>query len=536
MNRPLNPYGVYYAYLRKSRADRDAEAHGEGETLLRHETLLRTLATQLGITIQKFYREVVSGETIQDRPVVQELLNDISTGVCDGVLVVEVERLARGDTSDQGTIANYFKFSDTLIITPAKIYDPTDDFDEEYFEFGLFMSRREYKTINRRIQRGRMASLKEGKWICSTAPDGYNRIRIKNDKGYTLEPNERASVVQLIFRLRLIGEEQSDGSYRRLGHYLIAKRLDSLGIKPLVGDKWSPSTIKDILHNHAYIGMVTWGKKPEKKIMVDGKIKKVRTETSDFQIFKGIHPALIDEDVFYKVQELENQTRAMSTVVSNKVLKNPLSGIVKCGKCGSSMTRRVNNGKDRYYNLCCPNRYCNTVSSPIYLIEEKLLESLQEWLDGYILHLKENDNNPFPTNESQILETSLKNYEKELSTLKEQHAKTFDLLEQGVYSPEIFQERSSILSGKINTLIIDIDDIKRTISEKKQNVYKQEVYVPEFQRILNVYFETESAQVRNDMLKTILDSVDYTKDTPNKKFCRNNANFKLVIHPKLPKF
>ena len=71
MNRPLNPLGIYYAYLRKSRADRDAEAHGEGETLLRHEKILGDLASRLGITLSKFYREIVSGETIQDRPVVR---------------------------------------------------------------------------------------------------------------------------------------------------------------------------------------------------------------------------------------------------------------------------------------------------------------------------------------------------------------------------------------------------------------------------------------------------------------------------------
>ena len=68
MNRPLNPLGTYYAYLRKSRADRDAEAHGEGETLLRHEKILEGLSSKLGITISKFYREIVSGETFRTDP------------------------------------------------------------------------------------------------------------------------------------------------------------------------------------------------------------------------------------------------------------------------------------------------------------------------------------------------------------------------------------------------------------------------------------------------------------------------------------
>ena len=48
----------------------------------------------------------------------------------DGVLVMEVERLARGNSVDQGIIAQAFKYSNTLIITPTKTYDPQNEFDE----------------------------------------------------------------------------------------------------------------------------------------------------------------------------------------------------------------------------------------------------------------------------------------------------------------------------------------------------------------------------------------------------------------------
>lgn len=92
------------------------------------------------------------GDSIESRPIIQELLQLVEQGMYDGVLVVEVERLARGNTKDQGTIADTFSFSHTKIITPNKIYDPDNEFDQEYFEFGLFMSRREYKVINRRLQ------------------------------------------------------------------------------------------------------------------------------------------------------------------------------------------------------------------------------------------------------------------------------------------------------------------------------------------------------------------------------------------------
>ena len=71
-----------------------------------------------------------------------------------------------------------------------KTYNPNNEYDEEYFEFGLFMSRREYKTINRRLQRGRLSSVKEGKCVCSIAPYGYDKVKLKGDKGFTLARNE----------------------------------------------------------------------------------------------------------------------------------------------------------------------------------------------------------------------------------------------------------------------------------------------------------------------------------------------------------
>ena len=100
----------------------------------------------------------------------QQLLQDVEDGLWAGVLVMEVERLARGNTLDQGIVSNTFKYSSTKIITPVKTYDPNNEFDEEYFEFGLFMSRREYKTIRRRLHTGTLTSVREGKFVMSTPP------------------------------------------------------------------------------------------------------------------------------------------------------------------------------------------------------------------------------------------------------------------------------------------------------------------------------------------------------------------------------
>lgn len=535
MNRTLNSNGTYYAYLRKSRADRDAEAHGEGETLARHEHILQELAERLHITISKFYREIVSAETIQDRPVINELLKDISNGHCDGVLVVEVERLARGDTNDQGTIAKCFKFSDTSIITPSKIYDPNDEFDEEYFEFGLFMSRREYKTINRRIQRGRMESVKEGKWIASTAPYGYERVKIKNDKGYTLRIiPEQAKIVRLVYDLYLNGELQEDGSKKRLGHYLICKKLDSMGICPVNGKQWSPSSIKGILTNQAYIGKVCWGKETERKIFEDGNVKKIREKNSNFKTYEGIHPAIIEESVFNQVQNLK-QKRPITPVVSNKILKNPLSGILHCGKCGSLMTRVASNTKDGYYSLMCPNRSCQNVSAPLYLLEEKTIESLKKWLNGYSLTY-EKTNVISVANEISIKEDAIQNCKAKLQSLKEQKNRTYDLLEQGIYSIEVFQERLAVLTNKINEAEQEQLRLEDNLKQARKTEYDMSSFIPKVRHVIDAYMCTDDAAVKNGMLKNVISHINYVKETPNKKFQRDNANFQLDIFPKLPEY
>lgn len=76
------------------------------------------------------YQEIVSGDTIADRPQMQQLLTDIYKRKYAAVLVVEIERLARGSTSDQGQVADAFVATGTKIVTPLKVYDPSNPFDQ----------------------------------------------------------------------------------------------------------------------------------------------------------------------------------------------------------------------------------------------------------------------------------------------------------------------------------------------------------------------------------------------------------------------
>lgn len=527
------PAKQYCLYLRKSRADMEAEARGEGETLARHEKLLLDLAKKGRYNVTKIYREIVSGETIAARPVVQQLLQEVEDGLWEGVLVVEVERLARGDTIDQGVMSQAFKYSGTKIITPMKIYNPADEFDEEYFEFGLFMSRREYKTINRRLVRGRLASAREGKWVSGVAPYGYERVRIKNDKGWTLRPvEEEADIVRFIFRLYTSGEEDENGAVKQFGTYSLALRLDKMSIAPPGSAScWNDRTIQAMLQNPVYIGKVRWNVNKSKKRIINNtvEVEYYKSPAEDVILVDGLHPAIVDEEIFYKAQELIGRS-GPPPVPKNDVVKNPLAGVLVCGKCGHSIAMRPN---QRCGMLLCPNRACNNVGSKYDIVEERLLQALSQWLSDYRLEWSDKP----PAEEQALIDLkhkSLRRADTELETLRRQLDRTHDLLEQGVYDTETFLSRSRSLTERIAAAEADIESLSAEVLEDEKRAASRLNIIPKVEKLLEVYPALPSAQAKNELLKEVLEKVEYTK---LQRSGRNGPfdNFELVLFPKLPR-
>ncbi len=523
----------YCIYLRKSRADAEAEERGEGETLARHEKALLELARKLRLEITEIYREVVSGDTIAARPVMQRLLTEIEGGLWDGVLVMEVERLARGDTVDQGIMAQTFKFSNTKIITPMKTYDPNNEFDEEYFEFGLFMSRREYKTINRRLQRGRLASVKEGKYVASKPPYGYERVKIKNDKGYTLAVvPEAAEIVKLIFSWYVCGVVDESGEKRRLGIQQITRKLNEMRVPPIRHDYWQKSTIRDIIINPTYIGKVRWKWRPVKKKMVDGKAvtERPRNYDEDCVIADGLHEAIIDKETFELAQEYLEQNPPAPVGYKNSI-KNPLAGIVVCGKCGRKMVFRRGTDKKPDY-IVCHARACDNVSSPFHYVEERVLAALSEWLGDYKLKWEEQISDP--SSNGAIMQKSLKKIEAEIATLEKQLGATHDFLEQGIYTTEQFLERSRTISERIGEAKKSRKALEAELGLSAARDESRRTIVPKVEHLLDVYRLLPTAAQKNELLKEVLEKVVYTK-TVNGSFRGVSADdFELILYPRLP--
>lgn len=519
----------YAIYLRKSRKDAEAEQRGEGETLARHRKVLLDYAERFGLPIGKIYEELVSGESIAARPQMQQLLADVEQEMYSGVLVMEVERLARGDTMDQGLVAQTFKFSNTKIITPTKTYDPNNEFDEEYFEFGLFMSRREYKTINRRLQQGRRAAASEGKYTASRPPYGYEKMKIPNDKGYTLSIlPEQAEVVRNIFIWYIHGLNGED-----VGLTKIANCLNSMGIPPYRHEYWGKETLRDIITNPVYCGMIRWGYRRKKKTASANGTSVSRPITYDENcvIAKGLHEAIVSVETFEAAQR-KIKSLPPPPVGYKKELKGSLAGLIMCKKCGHKMTLRSPSTPGKPPYLVCHYRYCGNVSTPYDIVEKRVLNTLDDWAKKY--RLKETESSNQNTGTVEMLAKAVESAHKKADTLQKQLDGMFDLLEQGVYSPETFRQRSQSVSERLEKANAEFSELSDRLS-KTQEVFKAKTeFIPKVEHVLKVYDSLEKPSEKNQLLKEVIEFAEYSKEKSGAFKGVSVDDFELLVYPKMP--
>ena len=202
------------------------------------------------------------------------LLELINTGKYAGVVCMDIDRLSRGSSMDSGYITQVLQVNDCKIITPAKIYDLNDDQDEQFTDMKFMFSRYEHKTISKRLIRGRNDSAAEGKFLGSIAPYGYEKVKLKGEKGSTLKikPDE-AEVVRMIFKWYT--EEQ-------MGYHAIAHKLNELHIPAMKSEQWGWKSVSNIINNPVYVGKMPWGRMKQKKTFVDGKLQKTFTKWNIF--------------------------------------------------------------------------------------------------------------------------------------------------------------------------------------------------------------------------------------------------------------
>ena len=494
-------------YLRKSQSD-DPLMTVE-EVLSKHEEILDRLAEQyLGgkVPEENKFREVVSGETLKDRPEIQKVLRLIESPKYKAVKCVEPQRLTRGDLEDIGRLMKLLKHTNTFVITQQRVYDLRDEYDWEAFERELKKGN-DYLEYYKKIQnRGRLLSVSQGNYIASIAPYGYEKTFVMDGKRKcpTLKIKEdEAEIVRMIFDMYVNQD---------LGRVTIAKRLNELGVKTMNGALWTQDTIKGMLENVHYLGKVKWNWRKTVTIVEDGEFIKSskRSKIGEYLIYDGKHEAIISEELFEAAQAKQGKNHRAKPTTK---IRNPLAGLVYC-QCGRAMSLRTykNNGKERSApRLLCDNQaYCKTASCLYDEIIERVADVLKQCIADFEIRIQNNDGDSAKLHASLIKHLEAKREELDNKELAQWEAQA---------DPDPSKRMPEHIFKRLNEkLLKEKEEVRQALCKAYESMPEPVDYVEKkhlFQECLDALNDPEkSAKEKNRLLKACIERIDYNREKP----------------------
>ena len=490
-------------YGRKSRTD-DPLLSME-EVLEKHDKIIEEYAEKyLGgpIPPENKYRELGSAESLDSRPEILRLLKTIENPAIKAVAVVEVQRLSRGDLEDAGRLIRILRYTNTYVITPMKIYDLRDDYDRDAFERELKRGN-EYLEYFKKIQaRGKLASVKEGNYVGSVAPYGFDRIEKADGKKtyHTLiERKDQADVVRMVFNW-YCNED--------IGATAICRRLESLGVKTKTGgNRWRSYQIFSMLENVHYIGCVRWNWRKTIKIIEDQEIRKLRpkAKVDEYLIFEGKHDGIISEELFDKAKEIKGQRHRTK---QDLTLRNPFSGIMYC-KCGAKMGYNTYRRKGVEYappKLVCNNQvHCKSGSVIFDEIYRDVCNTIRDCIEDFQLRIENNHDDSFKLHKNLV-----DRLEKKLKELEDKEVKQWE----DQYNPEVAMPQE--IFKKLNQkLLLEKEEIQKALAKAKGSMPKQVDYRDELRKFEDAIDALEDPEVdaktKNQFLKNIIDRIEYER-------------------------
>lgn len=234
---------------------------------------------------------------------------------------------------------------------------------------------------------------------------------------------EEAAIVRMIFE-KYTTTIMSD--------YDIARHLNSLGLLTKKGKQFETRSVKYILQNPIYAGLVRWNYSDSKE--------KIIKEESEWIIRDGKHEAIISKEIFEKAQEKRNRTFQARNQKPRAVQKHWLSGLVKCSACGASLSSHINKSGTYFQCYKYLKGKCNVSHG---LSEKKLktaiLESLHEAVETNQISytIKETVRDSV---EQEMLEKKLKRIEAKEERIKEAYRNGIDTLDEYKDNKKILHE------------------------------------------------------------------------------------------------
>tara|TARA_Y100000592_G_scaffold40129_1_gene63693 strand:+ start:28021 stop:29637 length:1617 start_codon:yes stop_codon:yes gene_type:complete len=439
--------------------------------------------------IVKTYVDEAKSGTSDKRTSFQEMLTDARSleKPFDYILVYNYERFSRS-RQDQINYKNELRFLDIYVVSitqPIDHQSPDSVLLESLYEG---MAEQYSRKLSRDVKRGMIEAAKRGYWTGGRATLGYKLHKTESGKKKLIICDETSIIIKKIFSLY---------ASKKYGIKKITKIINKE--YPNSGILYSTNRITDILKNKRYTGSMIWGENQDQNKR-GWSIKEKVVEV------KNSHEAIIDIKTFNKVQKI---LLGRKTYTQKKLSKHLLSGLIKCGKCGSSvMGTPAKSGKYLYYT-CVKKRktgQCDMRSINSTKIESRILTYLQKniFKKSYLdKALKKMLKNRTTQNEDIKKDTLLLN--KKLLTLEKKKSKLLVLVETTDVDMEDVATRLKTLSAEIKETKtrIEINEEKSKINKHFNKVIDEDTILLFKDTALNLIKESVSNETISKFVRTI---------------------------------
>nr|WP_317359404.1 recombinase family protein [uncultured Tyzzerella sp.] len=335
----------------------------------------------------KFYEDNNKTGTNFNREGFENLLDDIKQKKINCIIVKDLSRFGRDYKECSNYIENILPFLNIRFIAINDNFDSANIKNNDMLSMHLknIVNELYSKDISKKVLSALQSKRKKGQYLCAIPTYGY--LKDDKNKGKVIVDEKASEVVKKIFNWRLKNKSYNEILFEleKLNIDAPYKHFYNLGLfktDKYANVKWNKECINRILNNDFYIGNLTQGKTIQR---TSNNHKKINVPKEEWVVIHNNHTPIIDEDIFNRVQYINNQLKRKHFKEHNTNIndENILKGIIKCGYCGKNV-RLVKNIKKNYIDkrfACCTRlKYkdrCNFKSVKEEIILNTILETIK---------------------------------------------------------------------------------------------------------------------------------------------------------------
>ncbi len=460
-----------------------------------------------------------NGQTGTDfeRPGWKRMMEDAKCGRINCIIVKDLSRFARNYLEAGDYLEKVFPFLGIRFIAVNDQFDSAGEFfssKELITEFKNLANDYYSKDISNKIMSAFRVKKEQGQFIGGKAPYGYIL-----EKNHYVVDEFAADVVKRIFKMKLEGTSayKIAGILNQEGIPSPSRYAGEQGVKKYKNCShilWQQEAVSRILYNRAYVGDLVQGKYNRS---IYSRERQGKKEEAAWEVIENAHPAIIDREVFQKVQEIREKNRkAWKDRQGGPGYRNVLEGILVCGICHHAMWRNkdVRNGKARYHFFCGSSyghsqTKCNTSSIVDYKIFDMVLKQIKWQIalaveaDSLLEQMKRSNS------QSAVYRMKKKETERARDELQRYiYLKTsiYEDLKQGILTKDEYLTAKERYTRKISAFETELNNKQTELDHFKQCMRGENRWLKAF---LNV---RDAKELTRDMAVSLLEKVEIYED------------------------